>query len=214
MEMSGTETFVGRDSYPAVGIVGMETRPIPVCIGGDSSPASDHGSPLKRTQTQTESVSTDLNALSRGFIPGEINRNVGYGNPTYSGLHRRGLKSRLRPWKSAQADSASDRVGFNRLACFEQGIYPRRNQWKCPVRKHLSGVIPIPPLVLSGMETRPIPVCIGGDSSPASDHGSPLKRTQPELVSTDLHALSRGFIPGEINGNVGMENRPTRHNFE
>jgi len=87
MEMLGTETFVGRDSYPAVVI-------------------------------------------------------VGYGNPTYSGLHRRGLKSRLRPWKSAQADSASDRVGFNRLARLEQGIYPRRNQWKCQVWKHLSGGIP------------------------------------------------------------------------
>jgi len=128
---------------------------------------------------------------------------VGYGNPTHAGLDWRGLKSRLRPWKSAQADS--DRVGFNRLACFEQGIYPRRNQWKCWVRKHLSGVIPIPPLVLSGMETRPMPVWIGGDSSPASDHGSPLKRTQTQTdsVSTDLHALSRGFIPGEISRNVG-----------
>jgi hypothetical protein len=70
MEMLGTETFVGRDSYPAIGI-------------------------------------------------------VGYRNPDYSGLDWRGLKSRLRPWKSAQADSASDRVGFNRLACFERGIYPR-----------------------------------------------------------------------------------------
>ena len=148
---------------------------------------------------------------------------VGYGNPTYSGLHRRGLKSRLRPWKSAQADSASDRVGFNRLVCLEQGIYPRRNQSKCRVRKHLSGVIPIPPLVLSGMETRPMPVCIGGDSSPASDHGSPLKWTQTESVSTDLHVLRRGFIPGEINGNVRYGNpanalsviktRPTRYNF-
>ena len=70
MEMSGMETFVGRDSYPAIVI-------------------------------------------------------VGYGNPTHAGLDRRGLKSRLRPWKSAQADSA--RVGFNRLARLEQGVYPRRN---------------------------------------------------------------------------------------
>ena len=108
----------------------MENRPIPVWIGGDSSPASGHGSPLKRTQPQIESVSTDLHVLSRGFIPGEINGNV-------------------------------------------------------------------------GMENRPMPVCIGGDSSPASDHGSPLKRTQTESVSTDLHALSRGFIPGEISRNVG-----------
>jgi hypothetical protein len=77
MEMSGMETFVGRDFHPAVGIVGMETRPMPVCIGGDSSPASDHGSPLKRTQPQPESVSTDLHVLSGGFIPGEINGNVG-----------------------------------------------------------------------------------------------------------------------------------------
>jgi len=136
----------GGISIPPLVLSGMETQPIPVCIGGDSSPASDHGSPLKRTQPQTESVSTDLHVLSRGFIPGEINGNVGsgnicragfhpgiwvvgYRNPAYAGLHRRGLKSRLRPWKSAQADS--DRVGFNRLVCLEQGIYPRRNQWKC-----------------------------------------------------------------------------------
>jgi len=51
-------------------------------IGGDSSPASMHGSPLK--QTHNESVSTDLHVLSRGFIPGEINRNVRYKNPTYA----------------------------------------------------------------------------------------------------------------------------------
>jgi len=127
------ETFVGRDSIPPLVLSGMETRPMPVCIGGDSSPASDHGSPLKRTQPQIESVSTDLHALSRGFIPGEISRNVRYGNPNHAGLHRRGLKSRLRPWKSAQADS--DRVGFNRLARLEQGIYPRRNQSKCLVWK-------------------------------------------------------------------------------
>jgi len=74
------ETFVGWDFHPAVGIVGYGNPAIPVCIGGDSSPASDHGSSLKRTQPQIESVSTDLYALSRGFIPGEINRNVGYGN--------------------------------------------------------------------------------------------------------------------------------------
>jgi len=55
-----------------------------VWIGGDSSPASDRGSPLKRTRTQTESVSTDLHALSRGFIYGGINRNVRYGNLTYT----------------------------------------------------------------------------------------------------------------------------------
>ena len=60
---------------------------MPVCIGGDSSPASDHGSPLKRTQTQTDSVSTDLHALSRGFIPGEISRNVGYGDICRAGVH-------------------------------------------------------------------------------------------------------------------------------
>ena len=30
----------------------------------------------------------------------------------------------------------------------------------------------------------------------AATHGSPLKKTHNESVSTDLHALSRGFIPG------------------
>ena len=68
----------------------METQPIPVCIGGDSSPASVHGSPLK--WTHNESVSTDLHDLSRGFIPGGIVvprvwnpalRIIGYGNPPY-----------------------------------------------------------------------------------------------------------------------------------
>ena len=111
MEMLGTETFVGRDSYPAIGI-------------------------------------------------------VGYRNPDYSGLDWRGLKSRLRPWKSAQADSASDRVGLNRLACLEQGIYPRRNQRKCRVWKHLLGGISIPPLVLSGMETQPFRFALAGTQVP------------------------------------------------
>ena len=50
-------------------------------------------------------------------------------------------------------------------------------------------------------------VCIGGDSSPASAHGSPLKWTYLESVSTDLHALSRGFIPGEIVALSGIETR-------
>jgi len=52
-------------------------------------------------------------------------------------------------------------------------------------------------------------VCNGGDSSPASDHGSPLKRTVLESVSTDLHALSRGFIPVEIMVTSGIETRLT-----
>jgi hypothetical protein len=52
-------------------------------------------------------------------------------------------------------------------------------------------------------------VCIGGDSSPASVHGSPFKRTPIESVSTDLHALSRGFIPGGIVVMSGMETYPT-----
>ena len=43
-------------------------------------------------------------------------------------------------------------------------------------------------------------VCIGGDSSPASAHGSPLKWTR-------LHALGRGFIPGGIVATSGMEPR-------
>jgi len=50
-------------------------------------------------------------------------------------------------------------------------------------------------------------VYIGGDSSPASAHGSPLKRTRLESVSTDLHALSRGFIPGGIVTMSGLETR-------
>jgi len=50
-------------------------------------------------------------------------------------------------------------------------------------------------------------VYIGGDSSPASAHGSPLKRTRAESVSTDLHALSRGFIPGGIVTMSGLETR-------
>ena len=32
----------------------------------------------------------------------------------------------------------------------------------------------------------------------AATHGSPLKKTHNESVSTDLHVLSRGFIPGEF----------------
>jgi hypothetical protein len=52
-----------------------------ICIGGDSSPASVHGSPLKRTRP--ESDLSDLHVLSRGFIPGETNRNFRYRNPTY-----------------------------------------------------------------------------------------------------------------------------------
>jgi len=39
---------------------------------------------------------------------------------------------------------------------------------------------------------------IGGDSSPASMYESLLKQTHNESVSTDLHVLSRGFIPGGI----------------
>ena len=41
-----------------------------------------------------------------------------------------------------------------------------------------------------------LPIGIGGDSSTASIHGSLLKQTHNESVSTDLHALSRGLIPG------------------
>jgi len=52
-------------------------------------------------------------------------------------------------------------------------------------------------------------VCIGGDSTPASVHGSPFKRTPIESVSTDLYALSRGFIPGGIVVMLGMETYPT-----
>jgi len=110
---------------------------VSVCIGGDSSPASAHGSPLK--QTRAESVSTDLHALSRGFIPGEIVATsgmeprviVGYRNPTY-----------------------------------KNGI-------------------PIPPIIVfngdeaeSKRRNGSVSVCIGGDSSPASAHGSPLKWTR------------------------------------
>jgi hypothetical protein len=55
---------------------------VSVYIGGDSSPASAHGSPLNWTR---------LHALSRGFIPGgivalssvETRFIVGYRNPTY-----------------------------------------------------------------------------------------------------------------------------------
>ena len=94
-----------------------------------------HGSPLKRTHN--ESVSTDLYALSRGFIPGGI--------------------AVPRVWKPALRVEA---------------MVKRRN----------------------GSE----PVWYGGDSSPASVHGSPLKWTRNESVSTDLYALSRGFIPGGI----------------
>ena len=61
--------LVGRDSSPAVNIVGCVAAPA-TFIGGDSSPASIHGSLLK--QTHNESVSTDLHVLSRGFIPGGI----------------------------------------------------------------------------------------------------------------------------------------------
>jgi len=52
-------------------------------------------------------------------------------------------------------------------------------------------------------------VCIGGDSTPASVHGSPFKRNPIESVSTDLYALSRGFIPGGIVVPSGMETYPT-----
>ena len=120
--------IVGRDSISAndneyAGEMAGKKPPYAVCIGGDSSPASAHESPLKCTCP--ESVSTDLPALSRGFIPGGI-------------------------------------------------------------------------VVMWGKKPALRGVCIGGDSSPASAHGSLLKRTRPESVSTDLPALSRGFIPGGI----------------
>jgi len=120
-----------------------------VCIGGDSSPASAHGSPLKWTR---------LHALSRGFIPGGIMASsgmetrfiVGYRNPTYkSGIpippislsvkddavskRRNGSVFVCIGGDSSPASAHGSplkwtrRVGFNRLACIEQGIYPRRN---------------------------------------------------------------------------------------
>jgi len=93
-----------------------------------------------------------LACLEQGIYPRRNGGCVGYGKPStfrdcakwilryglypeiYFGdavqrvcvcLHRRGLKSRLISWKSAQADLVW--VGFNRLACLEQGVYPRRN---------------------------------------------------------------------------------------
>jgi len=83
-----------------------------------------------------ESVSTDLNVLSRGFIPGGIVATsgvesrfiVGYRNPTYkSGIPIPPIEVLVR----------------------DEAVSKRRN---------------------SSMS-----VCIGGDSSPASAHGSPLK---------------------------------------
>jgi hypothetical protein len=148
MEMSGTETFVGRDSYPAVGIAGYGNQ---AYAGLHRRGFKSRLRPWKSAQADSDSDRLGFNrlvCLERGIYPrrnqwkcrnGNICRAgwnpadciVAYGNPTYSGLHRRGLKSRLRPWKSAQADSASDRVGFNRLVCFERGINHRRNQSKC-----------------------------------------------------------------------------------
>jgi len=128
-----------------------------VYIGGDSSPASAHGSPLKRTRT--ESVSTDLYALSRGFIPGGI-------------VITSGMKTRFI-------------IGYRNPAYKQVGI-------------------PIPQISLSVREAVSkrrngfMSVYIGGESSPASAHGSPLKWTRLESVSTDLYALSRGFIPVEL----------------
>ena len=115
-----------------------------------------------------ESVSTDLHALSRGFIPGGIVASsgvetrfiVGYRNPTYKG----GIPT---PQIS--------------LSVKDDAVSKRRNG--------------------------SVFVCIGGDSSSASAHGSPLTWTRPESVSTDLHALSRGFIPGGIVALSGMETR-------
>jgi len=67
--------------------------------------------------------------------------------------------------------------------------------------------IPIPPILVlvkdeavSKRRNSSMSVCIGGDSSPASAHGSPLKWTR-------LHALSRGFIPGGIVASSGVETR-------
>ena len=138
-----------------------------VYIGGDSSPASAHGSPLKRTRT--ESVSTDLYALSRGFIPGGI-------------VITSGMKTRFI-------------IGYRNPAYKQVGI-------------------PIPQISLSVREAVSkrrngfMSVYIGGESSPASAHGSPLKWTRLESVSTDLYALSRGFIPGGIMALSAMETRP------
>jgi len=131
MEMLGTETFVGRDSYPAVVIVGIETRPMPVWIGGDSSPASDHGSPLKRTQPQPESVSTDLHVLSGGFITGEINGNVGYRNICRAGFQSRHLCCRV--WKPdpCRFASAGTQVPPQTMEVRSSGLRPSRFQPTC-----------------------------------------------------------------------------------
>ena len=75
------------------------------------------------------------------------------------------------------------------LICPEQGIYPWRKSYKD--------------------DTAAPATFIGGDSSPASIHGSLLKQTHNESVSTDLHVLSRGFIPGGIVVMSGIETRLT-----
>ncbi len=135
-------------------------NPTYACVfnSGDSSPASDHGSPLKRTVL--ESVSTDLHALSRGFIPVEIMVTSGIETRHTGEIVRNKFRNTGLVTRNLFRDYTGCVVGYGNptYAC----------------------------------------VCNGGDSSPASAHGSPLKRTVIESVSTDLHALSRGFIPGEI----------------
>ena len=67
--------------------------------------------------TLLESVSTDLYALSRGFIPGEI--------VIPSGMETR--PTHVFVSAGTQVPPQPMEVRSSGLSCFEQGIYPRRN---------------------------------------------------------------------------------------
>jgi len=98
--------FVGWDSNPAVDVVdfdiGYGTRPPHAFVSA--------GTPL-------ESVSTDLYALSRGFIPGGIMIPLSVETRLPHAIVSAGTQVPPQPVE----------VRSSGLLCFEQGIYPRRN---------------------------------------------------------------------------------------